>query len=252
MEAYVFGFTAKDLRKIEARSLGFLVSSEHCANELTALMPYIAFEQSLEDKNDVETALILTRRYTINRIIVSKIVEYDELCSKFVKAVSADDKSFASNLKQSLETIRGEFKPPTWALIMRNKASFHYDQKFAAEGMVELHDDHSLRLIAGRIGGLTLFEFSEEVFSRSVFQKAGGGDVGAGMTVVTDFILRAIKVIRAFQAKSMISAFKHFKLVSSRDRIDLREEFCADPSIVKIPLSISEEGVRNFKSSGQT
>jgi hypothetical protein len=132
---------------------------------------------------------------------------------------------------------------------MRNKASFHYDQKFALEGMAELDDDHSLRLIAGRIGGLTLFEFSEEVFSRSVFQKAGAGDVSVGMTVVRDFILRAIKVIRAFQAQSMISAFKHFNLVSSRERMDLREEYCGDPSVLKIPLSISESGIENFKST---
>ena len=43
-------------------------------------MPYVAFEYSLENANEAEAAFILTRRYTIARIMISKIAEYDELC----------------------------------------------------------------------------------------------------------------------------------------------------------------------------
>jgi hypothetical protein len=99
MDAYIFRFNVDDLRKIESRALGFLISSGHCCNELVALMPYIVFEQSLDDANDVESALILARRYTIDRIIVSKIVEYDELCAKFFRETDSVGDDFHGLLK---------------------------------------------------------------------------------------------------------------------------------------------------------
>lgn len=249
MESYIFQFKASDFRKIEARSLGFLLSSGHCSNELSALMPYIAFEHTLEGTNDVEAALIISRRYTIDRIVVSKVVEYNKLCADFVKSIPQGDTSFASILKADVEAVRSKIKPPKWALIMRNKASFHYDQSFATSSMHGLDDEHPLRLIAGKIKGITLFEFSEEILSHSIFKEAGQGDIGIGLSAVRNFLLMAISVITTFQATSMIAAFKHFELSSSRDRVDLREEYCGDPSALKIPLSLSEEGIRNFNSA---
>jgi hypothetical protein len=77
MDAYVFRFTAKQLKAIDPEVLGFLIASGHCCNEFAALMSYIAFEHSLKQANEVEAAFIVMRRYMNERTIISKIVEYD-------------------------------------------------------------------------------------------------------------------------------------------------------------------------------
>lgn len=138
METYVFKFSADDLRKIDSRVLGFLISSGHCCNELSAMMPFIAFEQSLQGANEVESALILARRYTIDRIIISKIVEYRILCEKFVGHQREVSSSFISSLKSDYEATVRVLAVPKWAKILRNKVSFHYDEKYALESLAEL------------------------------------------------------------------------------------------------------------------
>ncbi|MDH2382079.1 hypothetical protein [Bradyrhizobium sp. CER78] len=206
MEVFVFRFTAGDLRKIERQALGFLVASSHCCNELVSLMPYIVFEQSLESTNDVESALILARRYTIDRIIVSKIVEYHDLCQKFFRQDMMSDE-FHRDLKKEYEQIATSLKAGDWARIQRNTMSFHYDAKFAAESLDKLDGSHPLRMILGRMSGVTLFEFSEEILSRPIFERARRGDIGEGMDAVARFIVRSIRAIRNFHSRAMITAF---------------------------------------------
>jgi hypothetical protein len=62
MDAFIFRFSAKQLRTIPLHYAGFLIASGHCCNELAILLPYIVFEQDLSHANEVETALILTRK----------------------------------------------------------------------------------------------------------------------------------------------------------------------------------------------
>ena len=67
------GFTAKQLRATPSRCLGFLIASGHCCDERAILLPYIIFEHDLETATDVETAFILTRKFTIDRILIFEI-----------------------------------------------------------------------------------------------------------------------------------------------------------------------------------
>jgi len=83
MDAFVFRFDAKQLRAVPSRYAGFLIASGHCCNELAILLPYILFEHDLKRANEVESSFIVLRKFTIDRILISKVVEYDILCSKF-------------------------------------------------------------------------------------------------------------------------------------------------------------------------
>jgi len=243
MDAYIFRFSADDLRKIESRALGFLISSGHCCNELVALMPYIAFEQSLKNANEVESALIVARRYTLDRIIISKIVEYNELCEKFFRETSSVNGSLCDELKREYDLISAIIKAKRWARILRNKASFHYDEKYATDSLRNLDGNHPLRMILGRMSGVTLFEFSEEILSRPIFEEAGSGDIGKGMDVVNGFILESIRAIRDFHSRSTINAFKKYGLVTERESAELREKYCGRPGVDYVPISISTEYV---------
>jgi hypothetical protein len=249
MDAYIFRFNVSDLRKIESRALGFLISSGHCCNELVALMPYIVFEQSLENANEVEGALIIARRYTIDRIIVSKIVEYDELCSKFFHEVPFVGDDLYNELKKEYDLISPKIRAQKWARILRNKASFHFDEKYATDSLRKLDANHPLRMILGRMSGVTLFEFSEEVLGRPIFEEAGSGDIGMGMDAINRFILESIRVIRDFHSRSMISAFTKYGLVSQRESAELRENYCGSPGVDYVALSISTEYISKLPTA---
>ena len=249
MDAYIFRFNVDDLRKIESRALGFLISSGHCCNELVTLLPYIVFEQSLNNTNEVERALILVRRYTIDRIIVSKIVEYDEMCDKFFRENDLVGDDLYDGLKREYDLISATIKAQKWARILRNKASFHYDEKYATESLRKLDGDHPLRMIMGKMSGITLFEYSEEVLSRPIFEEAGAGDIAKGMEVVNRFILESIRAIRDFHARSMIDAFKKYGLVTERESTELREKYCGSPGADYVPLSISTEYASNARNA---
>src|SRR5450759_4278368 len=116
MDAFVFQFDAKRLRTIPRDYLGFLVASGHCCNELAILLPYIIFEHDLRRANDFEIAFILTRKFTIDRILISKSFEYGKLCSKFFKR-SADP--FISELAKEFDPIAIKIKAAKWAAILR-------------------------------------------------------------------------------------------------------------------------------------
>lgn len=238
MDAFVFRFNAKKLRAIPSRYLGFLIASGHCCNELAILLPYIIFEHDLKRANEVESAFILTRKFTIDRILISKIVEYGDLCAKFFKELNRSSDRFVGELSQSYEPIAAEIKSAKWARILRNKISFHYDQEHALKALGNLDDDHPMRLIVGRIKGLTLFDFSEEIISRPIFESAGNGDIGGGMDVANRFIVSLIDSITTFHAQATISMFRAHGMVSERVQSELREEYCAAPGEICVPVSI--------------
>src|SRR6266487_3195141 len=83
MDTYIFRFSAKQLKSIEPELLGLLIASGFCCNELATLMPFIVFEHSLKGANETESAFIVLRRFTVDRIIISKIIEYDEMCKAY-------------------------------------------------------------------------------------------------------------------------------------------------------------------------
>jgi hypothetical protein len=179
MDAYIFRFTVDDLRKIESRALGFLISSGHCCNELVALMPYIVFEQSLEDANEVEAALIIARRYTIDRVIVSKIVEYDELCQKFFREDGTPD-DFYEALKVEYEQISSNIRAEKWARILRNKTSFHYDEKYASDSLNKLDGAHPLRMILGPMSGILYSSSQKRCLAVRFLKAQAPGILGKG------------------------------------------------------------------------
>jgi hypothetical protein len=239
MDAFVFRFSAQQLRAIPPLQLGFLIASGHCCNELAILLPYIIFEHDLTDANDVEVAFILARKFTIDRIIISKIVEYGNLCSKFFRNPKGSSDQLVHELKKEFSPIAERMQAAKWARVLRNKISFHYDPDHAMTALASLDDDHPLRLMAGRIKGVTLFDFAEEIVSRPTFEAAGDGDIGAGMDAANRFIVDLVASITTFHARATISMFKSERLLTEPVQMELREKYCGSPGDIRVPLSIS-------------
>jgi hypothetical protein len=248
MDAFVFQFEARRLRAIPRDYLGFLVASGHCCNELAILLPYIIYEHDLRRANDFEAAFILTRKFTIDRILISKVFEYGKLFSKFFKQHQGSSDPFLSDLAKTFEPIAAKIKAAKWAAILRNTISFHYDPQHALTSLDRLDDNHPLRLMAGRVKGLTLFEFAEEITSRPIFEAAGNGDIGRGMDAANAFILELINTITTFHAHATISMFRAHGMVSERSQMKLRDRYCAAPGDVRIPFSISSAYMKALQS----
>jgi hypothetical protein len=248
MDAFRFRFDAKHLRKVPERYLGFLIASGHCCNELAILLPYILFEHDLRRANDVECAFILTRKFTIDRILISKIVEYGELCLKFFDDKNGPSDTLLLELSKNYEPIAAQIKSAKWARILRNKISFHYDYQQAISALNKLDDNHPLQLIAGKIKGVTLFDFAEEIVSRPIFEAAGGGDIGKGMDIASKFIVSLVSSITSFHARMTIALFKSFGMISERVQSDLREKYCAAPGEIRVPISLSTKYLNSLKT----
>ena len=248
MNGFIFRFDVKKLRAIPRRYLGFLVASGHCCNELSILLPYIIFEHDLRDANEFEAAFIQSRRFTIDRVIISKIVEHGKLCSKFFGANRSSSDAQLLNLEQNYEPIAKKIKAAKWARIMRNKISFHYDPDHALGALDLLEEEHPLRLMAGTIKGLTLLEFAEEITSRPIFEAAGKGDIGSGMDTAHAFIRELVGDITSFQAQATTSMFKAYGMVSERIQTELRDRYCAAPGEIRTPISISDGFLKARKS----
>ena len=248
MDAFVFQFDAKRLRAVPRDYLGFLVASGHCCNELAILLPYILFEQDLRRANDFEIAFILTRKFTIDRILISKIFEYGKLCSKFFKLHQGSADLFISELAKAFDPIAAKIKTAKWAAILRNTISFHYDPQHALTSLDRLDDDHPLSLMAGRLKGLTLFEFAEEITSRPIFKAAGDGNIGKGMDAANAFIVELVNAITTFHAYATKSMFRNHGMVSERIQMKLRDRYCAAPGDLRIPISISAAYVKALQS----
>jgi hypothetical protein len=102
--------------------------------------------------------------------------------------------------------------------------------------------------MAGRVKGLTLFEFAEEIGSRPIFEAAGDGDIGRGMDAVNGFIVELVNTITTFHARATTSMFINHGMVSERIRMKLRNRYCAAPGDVRIPISISAAYVKTHQS----
>ena len=166
MDTFRFRFDAKRLRLVPTYYLGFLIASSHCCNELAIFLPYILFEHEFTTRRRRQCAFILTRKFTVDRRLISKIVEYGELCSKFFKDHTDPHDLLLAEFSASYKPIAAKIKSAKWARILRNKISFHYDPQQANAALSKLDDAHPLGIIAGRIKGVTLFDFAEEIVSR--------------------------------------------------------------------------------------
>lgn len=238
MDAFVFRFTAAQLRSIPPRYVGFLIASGHCCNELSILLPYIIFEHDIERANEVETAFILTRRFTIDRVLISKIIEYGDLYAKSFKESADSADQVASAISGDFQPIAAKIKEAKWARVLRNKISFHYDPKHALEASMKLDADHPLCFISGMIKGVTLFDFAEEIAARPSFEAAGKGDIGEGMDVANKFIVDLVGSITSFHARTTKLIFKTYSVVSERIKSSLSNHYCAQVGEVRVPLSI--------------
>jgi hypothetical protein len=248
MDAFVFQFDAKKLRAVPREYLGFLVASAHCCNEIAILLPYIIYEHDLKRANEVEVAFILTRKFTVDRILISKIFEYGKLWSKFLKGHQRSADPFIAELAETFDPIAAKIKAAKWVAVLRNTISFHYDSQQALTSLDRLDENHSLRIVSGWLKGLTLFEFAEEITSRPIFELAGKGDIAGGIDAANAFILELVNTITAFQAHATISMFRKHGMVSERIQMKLRDRYCAAPGDVRIPISISEAYVKALRS----
>jgi len=248
MDAFIFQFDAKRLRAIPPDYLGFLVASGHCCNELAILLPYIIYEHDLTRANDFEIAFILTRKFTVDRILISKISEYGKLCSKFFRDHEGSSDPLISELAKTFDPIAAKIKAAKWAAILRNTISFHYDPQHALTSLERLDDSHPLRVMAGPLKGLTLFEFAEEITSRPIFEAAGRGDIGKGMDTASSFIVELVNTITTFHARFTTSMFRVHGMVSERIQMKLRNRYCATPGDVRIPISVSAAYVKALQS----
>jgi hypothetical protein len=250
MDTFIFRFNAAQLRAIPSPYLGFLIASSHCCNELAILLSYIIFEHDLTRANETEATFILTRKFTIDWVLISKIVEYGNLCAKFFKGVRASSDNLLCHLAKEYEPIAADINFAKWARSLRNKISFHYDQEHAVAALGKLDDDHPMRLLVGRIKGLTLFDFAEEIVTRPIFEAAGNGDIGRGMEFTNKFIVNLVGSITAFHARATITMFKAHGMMTERVQTKLREKYCAAPGEVLVPISISSAYLKFGKVEG--
>jgi hypothetical protein len=144
-------------------------------------------------------------------------------------------------LGQDYEPIASAIRSAKWARILRNKISFHYDPVHGLEGLEKLGDDHPMKLVAGRIKGLTLFDFAEDIVTRPTFEMAGKGDIGQGMDTIHKFIVDSVSAITSFHAKATISIFEAYGMISERTQTEVREQYCGAPGGAHVPISISSK-----------
>ena len=146
------------------------------------------------------------------------------------------------------DPIAAKIKAAKWAATLRNTISFHYDPQHALTSLERLDDNHPLRLMAGPLKGLTLFEFAEEITSRPIFEAAGTGDIRKGMDAANAFIVELVNTITTFHAGVTISMFRNHGVVSERIQMKLRNSYCAAPRDVRIPILISTAYVKALQS----
>jgi hypothetical protein len=89
------------------------------------------------------------------------------------------------------------------------------------------------------IKGVTLFDFAEEIVIRPIFEAAGSGDIGNGMDAAHSFIISLVNSITSFHARATKRLLRPHGMMTTFDRDTLRDEYCAAPGEIAIPISIS-------------
>jgi hypothetical protein len=237
MKVSIFRFTAKQLQSIHPDHLGFVVASSHCCNELICVMPYIIFEQDIQKANDVEEALIKIRFFTIVRLQIAKIFEYRDLCNNYIAKIRTTFPAMAAKLQNESKQISRRIKAAKWAETVRNKVASHFDEAYALDAVKSLPADTSLAFIAGNLHGLTAFDFADRAIVKAMFVDAGSGDEEAGKEAVLRWTIDLQKQITTFHADLIISVFQQHDIFRHEEKAEIRDEWCADPGSIAIPLS---------------
>lgn len=237
MEITAFRFTAKQLRSIHKDHLGFILASSHCCNELTSVGPYIIFEHDSETANEVEKSFILLRFFTLVRLQVAKIFEYRDLCNRYVKGIRATFPATAKRVSEQVKPISRKIDSARWAQTLRNKVAFHFDASYVVQALEQASPDDGLAFFVGRIRGLTSFDFADKILVNSMFTEAGKGNSELGNQIVLEWATDLRQDISAFHAKNMIEIFDSYGLLSKREKVELRDSYCAAMGTTTIPIS---------------
>lgn len=237
LEVSLFHFSARQLQTIPADHLGFLIASSHCCNELICVMPYIIFEQDIEEANEVERALINIRFFTIVRHQIAKIFEYRELCNDYVGRIRKRFPSLAEGVQEETKLISRRISAAKWAQAVRNKVAFHFDAQYAAEILARTPLDQELAFIAGRYRGQTAFDFADRIVVEAMFLDAGNGDREFGQDVVTKWTIELQRQIEEFHARIVGQIFSQYGIFQKEERSEIRDAWCALPGQIAIPLS---------------
>ncbi|MGE5536417.1 MAG: hypothetical protein ACM3W7_12980 [Acidobacteriota bacterium] len=240
MDVSVFRFSVKEFRKIHADHVGFLIASSHCCNELICVMPYLIFEQDIEDANEAEKALINIRFFTIVRHQISKIFEYRDLCNKYVGRIRKTFPQTAESVRDESKLISRRIQDANWAKTVRNKTAFHFDANYAAKVFGNMPFDQELAFIVGNCRGVTAFEFADRILVEAMFRQAGEGDGDAGRDVVRKWTIELQREIERFHAKITSQLFEQYGLFHKRQASEVRDAWCAAPGEIAVPLSTRE------------
>ncbi|HEY5067107.1 MAG TPA: hypothetical protein VIJ04_20070 [Xanthobacteraceae bacterium] len=237
MEVSLFRFSARQLQTIHADHLGFIIASSHCCNELICVMPYIIFEQDIEEANEVERALINIRFFTIVRHQIAKIFEYRELCNDYVSAIRKTFPSLAESVREETKLISRRIGAAKWAQVVRNKVAFHFDDQYAAEILKQTPPDQELIFIVGKHRGQTAFDFADRIIVESMFVDAGNGDRELGLNVVKEWTIELQRQIEGSHARVVSQIFSQYGIFRNKELSEIRDAWCALPGQVAIPLS---------------
>jgi len=237
MDVKLFRFSAKQLQKIHPDHLGFLIASSHCCNELISVMPYIIFEQDIEDANEAERVFINIRFFTIVRHQISKIFEYRDLCNRYIGKIRKTFPSLAESVQAESKLISRRVSAAKWAQTLRNKVAFHFNSEYAAELLNRTDPDQELVFIVGKYRGLTAFDFADRIIVDAMFIEAGTGDRNHGRDVVMKWAVESQRQIEQFHAKIVGQLFEQYGIFQKEKMSEIRDAWCAAPGEIAIPLS---------------
>jgi hypothetical protein len=200
-------------------------------------MPYIIFEQDIEEANEVERALINIRFYTIVRHQIAKIFEYHKLCGSYVGRIRRTFPSLAESVREEVGLISHQISTAKWAQTLRNKVAFHFDAQYAAELLGRTAPDQELTFIAGRFRGLTAFDFADRIIVEAMFLDAGNGDREFGRKNVMHWTMELQRQIEHFHAKVVGKIFTQYGIFQNEEVGEIRDAWCAAPGNIAVPLS---------------
>ncbi len=237
MEVSLFRSSAKQLQEIHPDHIGFLIASSHCCNELISVMPYIVFEQDIEQANEVERAIINVRFYTIVRHLIAKIFEYRDLCDAYVGKIRKTFPAMVETVQQEAKLVSRQINDAKWAKTIRNKVAFHFDATFAADISSRIPPDQELIFIAGKYRGQTTFDFADRIIVYAMFLDAGDGDKEVGEDVVRKWTIEMQRQIEQFHAKIALQIFNQYGIFRKEELGEIRDAWCSVPGEIAIPLS---------------
>lgn len=236
MKIHAFRFTAKQLRGFDPDHLGFVIAACHCCNELRAFTLYVIFEADSVRLLEAEKAMVTVRQLTILRSAVSKILEFDDCCLKYLKRIRTGYPELWGEMQSFYKPISDKIRAQAWARRLRNKVSFHYDQKYAFDSLSNLSESTDLSILLGPTDGLTVFSFAEEIVSTPIFVEAGDGDLKRGVETASEFAIEMQRKLTNFVAYVLTNSFKSAGLFQRDESVELRESYGAREGSVEIPI----------------